>query len=63
MKTAVNHMTSSVLRIDQSKTINIETNIIYANEEGWLLIAHKKNCIGIIARNRIMLKVLIKKTQ
>ena len=63
MKIPVNHMTSSVLSIDQSETINIDSEIIYANEEGWLLITNKNNCIGIIAKNRLMLKVLIKKPQ
>ena len=63
MKIAVNHMKSFVLSIDRSETINIDTETIYAKEEGWLIIIHHNNCIRIIAKNLLMLKVLIKKPQ
>jgi len=63
MKTAVNHMKSSVLSIDRSETINIDPEIIYAKEEGCVIIIHNNKCIRIISKNLLMLKVPIKKPQ
>ena len=60
MDTVGNHMTSSVMSIDQDESINNAASKIYDNQIGSLLVTQNEKFIGIITKTDLMVKVLIK---